>query len=713
MSFDSKTGPEGQDSQAAGANREEPGSLNGTESGIGHADGEALSANGFASMPPAAKEEKVKVLLVDDLPHKLTALQSILENENLALVTATSGFDALRHLLREDFAVILLDVMMPGLDGFETAALIRQRKRSEHTPIIFITANMADNNLSKGYSLGAVDYIYAPVVPEILKAKVAVFVELFRINRKVKQQSRALRTYTLDLEVVNRQLEHRTRELQSNQESFRNIVEKNQEGIAVVDAGGSVRFANPAFNKLLGDPPGGCVGRPFPFQLDVGTIREIEHPGPNGTPVPVEVSLTETQWEGGTAYLATVRDICMRREAENALRESEEKLRQAQKLESIGRLAGGVAHDFNNLLTAINGYTDMVLASMEDDDPNKGYLAEVRRSGERAAELTHQLLAYSRKQVLVPKLLNLNSVVANMTNMLRRLIGDNIDLVSHPDNELGLVKADPGQLEQVIMNLVVNAKDAMPDGGRITVRTGMEILSEDSAALHPIDKEISVAPGRYVVLTVSDTGIGMDDDTRGRIFEPFFTTKEVGRGTGLGLSMVYGFVKQSGGNITVSSDLGKGTTFRIYLPLASDGAAWSPESPDGSITESGNETILLVEDEATVRKFLLSVLSQVGYRVIEAEDGRHAREVSDNFHEPIHLLLTDVMMANMGGRELATQLAERRPAMKILFMSGYAEEVRPDGWEGRDGVEFLQKPFSPGTLAQRVRSVLDSARAMA
>ncbi|MDB5048096.1 MAG: Histidine kinase [Fibrobacteres bacterium] len=677
---------------------------------------EAVDQSGSELLPAqAVKEEKVKVLLVDDLPHKLTALSAVLENENLNLITATSGFDALRHLLREDFAVILLDVMMPGLDGFETAALIRQRKRSEHTPIIFITANLAnDKNLSKGYSLGAVDYIYAPVVPEILKAKVAVFVELFRINRKVRQQTRALRTYTLDLELVNRQLEHRTRELQSSKESFRNIVEKNQEGIAVLDAGGTIRFANPSFVRFLGDPAGGVIGKAFPFPMEVNTIQEIEHTGSDDEILPIEVTLAETQWEGITAYLASVRDISLRREAEEALKDSEEKLRQAQKLESIGRLAGGVAHDFNNLLTAINGYTDMVLASMDDENSLKGYLHEVRRSGERAAELTHQLLAYSRKQVLVPKLLNLNSVVENMTNMLRRLIGDNIELASVPDLSLGLVKADPGQLEQVIMNLVVNAKDAMPDGGRITVETGTEILDVDSDAMHPIDKEISIHPGRYVVLIVSDTGTGMDEDTRGRIFEPFFTTKEVGRGTGLGLSMVYGFVKQSGGNITVVSKPGEGTTFRIYLPMSAENAAWKRnESGADAKAEVGFETILLVEDETTVRKFLLSVLQHVGYTVIEAQDGKEALELSAAGGGTIHLLLTDVMMANMGGRELAEKLSQCRPDMKVLFMSGYAEDCYPKGWEARDGIEFLQKPFSPGVLAQKVRSVLDSAPAVA
>ena len=687
----------------------------GAQSQLGEGAG-ALPVAGDTNHSPVAevKDEKVKVLLVDDLPHKLTALESILTGENLTLVTATSGFDALRHLLREDFAVILLDVMMPGLDGFETAALIRQRKRTEHTPIIFITANLPnDKNLSKGYSLGAVDYIYAPVVPEILKAKVSVFVELFRINRKVRLQARALRTYSQDLELVNRQLEQRTSELQSSRESFRDIVETNEEGLAVLDAAGIIRFANPAINRFLGHSSDGSVGQPFPFQIEVGSLREIDHAGADGVIRPVELSLTETQWEGGTAYLASVRDISMRRGAEQALRDSEEKLRQAQKLESIGRLAGGVAHDFNNLLTAINGYTDMVLAGIGEEDPHRAYLQEVRRSGERAAELTHQLLAYSRKQVLVPKLLNLNSVVDNMTNMLRRLIGDNIELVSVPDAALGLVKADPGQLEQVIMNLVVNAKDAMPDGGRITVETGMEMLAEDSDALRPIDKEISIAPGQYVVMTVSDTGTGMDEDTRGRIFEPFFTTKEVGRGTGLGLSMVYGFVKQSGGNITVLSNLGEGSIFSIYLPMAAGSTAWKPkDSTDHAIQGAGFETILLVEDEFTVRKFLLSVLEQAGYRVLEAEDGKRARELSDATEETIHLLLTDVMMANMGGRELASQLAGHRPDMKILFMSGYAEDVDPKSWGGREGVEFLQKPFSPGTLAERVRTVLNSSRAL-
>ena len=706
------------DKQAFGMNGSP---FDGSESRNGHhADGHESGGQGALEavkpgLATAYEEEKVKILLVDDLPHKLIALESILEDKSIIIEKATSGFEALRRLLREDFAVILLDVLMPGLDGYETAALIRQRKRSETIPIIFVTANMAsDRAASKGYSLGAVDYINAPVIPEILKAKVSVFVELFRTNRKVKQQAKALRTYTLDLELANRKLESRSKELQTSRESFRNIVEKNEEGLAIVDVGGVIRFANPAFIRMLGSPPEGLVGRDFPFAIEVGKIQEVDQPNADNTMLPIEISLTETQWEGETAYLASLRDVTLRRTAEQSIRDGEEKLRQAQKLESIGRLAGGVAHDFNNLLTAINGYTDMVLSSMEEDNTFRGYLQEVRRSGERAAELTHQLLAYSRKQVLIPKMLNVNSVVENMTNMLRRLIGDHVELISNLDPQIGMVKVDPGQVEQVIMNLVVNAKDAMPSGGRIMVETALEMVEAGSDALRPIDKELSFEPGKYVVMTVADTGTGMDEATVARIFEPFFTTKEVGRGTGLGLSMVYGFLKQSGGNITVNSVPGEGTIFKVYLPLAKGTeSAWRPEAGDDSAeTAHGFETILLVEDEHTVRKFLLSVLQNIGYNVLEAQDGRQALEFALTYSEPIHLLLTDVMMANMGGKELSEKLSLHRPDIKMLFMSGYAEEGSPYTWNSRDGIDFLQKPFSPAVLAQKVRSVLDAAHAV-
>ena len=330
-----------------------------------------------------------------------------------------------------------------------------------------------------------------------------------------------------------------------------------------------IRFANAALGTFLGQPPGILLGRPFPYPLERGQAPlEIQLQGEQGMAW-AELSVHETQWDGRKASLCLLRDVTERRHTEEALRQSEEKLRQAQKLESIGRLAGGVAHDFNNLLTAINGYSELVLATLEEESPIRLHMEEIRRSGERAAVLTHQLLAYSRKQVLIPKPLYLNQVVEGMANMLRRLIGENIVLETRLDEGLSMVKADLGQLEQAIMNLVVNAKDAMPRGGRILVSTAYESLEAESEALMPLDSEHVVNPGNYAVLCVEDNGVGMDDATKARIFEPFFTTKDVGQGTGLGLSMVYGFVKQSGGSITVASESGSGSAFRIYLPLAS------------------------------------------------------------------------------------------------------------------------------------------------
>ncbi len=678
------------------------------------ADAVAAPAAPFAMGRALQPEEKVNILLVDDLPEKLLALESLLDNPAFNLIKSGSGQDALRQLLRDDFALILLDVNMPIMDGFETATLIRQRRKTEHVPIIFVTSFGADDErMSRGYALGAVDFIYAPVVPEVLRAKVSVFVDLYRINRKVRQQAWALQSYTVSLELANRTLAQRSLELQSSKDSFRAIVEKNVEGIAVVDAAGVIRFANPALGDFLGQPPGILLGRPFPYPLERGQPPlEIQLQGVQGVAW-AELSVHETQWEGRKASLCLLRDVTERRHTEEALKQSEEKLRQAQKLESIGRLAGGVAHDFNNLLTAINGYSELVLATLEEDSPIRLHMEEIRRSGERAAVLTHQLLAYSRKQVLIPKPLFLNQVVEGLTNMLRRLIGENISLESRLDEDLGMVKADLGQLEQAIMNLVVNAKDAMPQGGRILVTTSCESLEAESEALLPLDPELVIMPGTYAVLGVEDNGVGMDDATKARIFEPFFTTKDVGQGTGLGLSMVYGFVKQSGGNITVSSESGSGSVFRIYLPLASpsDIDAAAHREARAAKPGRGEETILLVEDEASVRNFLRSVLQRDGYKVLEAEDGRQAIALAQRFEGPIHLLLTDLMMANMGGKELARRMSVLRRDMRVLFMSGYAEEAVLQHGEILGGSRFLQKPFSPDTLARKVREILDEAEA--
>jgi diguanylate cyclase (GGDEF)-like protein len=398
-------------------------------------------------------------------------------------------------------------------------------------------------------------------------------------------------------------------------------------------------------------------------------------------------------------------DMTERKRAREALRQSEEQLRQSQKMEAVGRLAGGVAHDFNNLLTAITGYSQLALNGLGDRDPVRKDIEEIRKAADRAASLTHQLLAFSRRQVLEPKVLDLNAVVADMETMLRRLIGEDIDLISILDPAAGQVTADPGQLEQVLLNLAVNARDAMPQGGKLVIETANAELDEAYAARH-----VAVRPGPYVMLAVSDTGHGMDAETRARVFEPFFTTKEPGKGTGLGLSTVYGIVKQSGGHIWVYSEPEHGTTFKIYLPRVED-AAETPVPHAQPLTPAGGaETILLVEDDGGVRSLARRVLESKGYRVLEARQGDEALAISAWYDGPIALMLTDLVMPGKGGRELARCFASVRPDMRVLYMSGYTDNAIFQQQVFDPGTAFLSKPFTPDELARKVREVLDTAR---
>jgi signal transduction histidine kinase/ActR/RegA family two-component response regulator len=395
-------------------------------------------------------------------------------------------------------------------------------------------------------------------------------------------------------------------------------------------------------------------------------------------------------------------EIAERERAEKALQESEKQLRQAQKMEAVGQLAGGVAHDFNNLLTAIKGYSEISLMRLKTDDPLRGNIEEINRASDRAAALTRQLLAFSRKQIFAPKNLDLNEAVKNMEKMLKRLIGEDIQLTTIPDSQLPLVKADPVQLEQIILNLVVNARDAMPTGGKITITTGNVRLGADYAEQFP-----EVIPGSYVLLSVSDTGCGMDADTQTRIFEPFYTTKEQGKGTGLGLSTVYGIVKQSGGHVSLYSEPGAGTCFRVHLPQAQcEDKADETAGRETSI-HKGTETILLVEDEDLVRKMAHEVLSMSGYKVLEAPHGDEAIELCRRHDGEIHLVLTDVVMPRMNGKEVVERISPLRPDMKVLYMSGYDDKAIVHHGVLEEGVAFLPKPFSPSELAAKVREVLE------
>jgi nitrogen-specific signal transduction histidine kinase/CheY-like chemotaxis protein len=381
----------------------------------------------------------------------------------------------------------------------------------------------------------------------------------------------------------------------------------------------------------------------------------------------------------------------------------EEQLVVSQKMEAVGLLAGGVAHDFNNLLGVIMGYSDLLLDGFPSDDPRCHQLQQIKKAGVRATSLTRQLLAFSRKQIFQPRILDLNALVTDFNKMLLRMVGEDIELVCNLKPSLGQIKADPGQIEQVIMNLVVNSRDAMPTGGKLIIETANADLDETYCRAHP-----AVQPGSYAMVAVSDTGAGMDAKTQARIFEPFFTTKEQGKGTGLGLATVYGVVKQSGGYVWVYSELGKGTTFKIYFPRI-DEPVQAVEAMDQGKPEllRRSETILLVEDAEPLRELTRELLENNGYTVFVAENGAEAIELAEHEDRPIHLLLTDVVMPGMSGREVASYLTAKRPDMRVIFMSGYTNDVIAHHGVLDSGISFIEKPFSQETLMRKLREVLD------
>ncbi len=381
----------------------------------------------------------------------------------------------------------------------------------------------------------------------------------------------------------------------------------------------------------------------------------------------------------------------------------EEQLHQSQKLESIGVLAGGIAHDFNNLLTIILGYCHILLNTIKKRTPMYTMLEQIEKAGQRASSLTQQLLAFSRKQIIQPQILNLNAVIGDSVNMLHRIIGEDIELVTYLAEDLNYVKVDAGQMNQVVINLAVNARDAMPKGGKLTIETHNVFLDKNYA-----DHHLSVTTGDYIMVAISDNGEGMDTETKSRIFEPFFTTKKKGKGTGLGLSTVYGIVRQSGGNIWVYSEPGQGTTFKIYFPKIQTTDMRKVQAPALSKSLTGSETILLVEDDNGVREMASTSLKNYGYQVLAADTGQNAIRLCKNHPEPIHLLITDVVMPGMGGKQLAKKVLELYPGAKVLFMSGYTDNAIVHHGVLDEGVNLVQKPFNPEGLAKKAREVLDA-----
>ncbi|MBX3278067.1 MAG: response regulator [Acidobacteria bacterium] len=495
-----------------------------------------------------------------------------------------------------------------------------------------------------------------------------------------------------------------------NQEAASRIetaLESTTDSVVIVDQDWKITYVNRRALRIFPagvDPIGRPLSQMFPGGSGSSFDQAYQHAFRKQEPSvivdfyePLDAWFEVHAFPSPTALTMFFRDITREKNLE-------EQLQQAQRIEAVGQLAGGIAHDFNNLLTVINGYTQLLLSRAGPGDPNRRELENIRDAGNRAAQLTQQLLAFGRKQVLQPKHVTLNEIVARVEPLLARVLPANIEVAKLLAASPNQVKADPAQIEQVLMNLVINARDAMSEGGRLTIETANVELDDSDAAML-----LDAAPGRYAMLAVSDTGTGMKPETRSRIFEPFFTTKPKGQGTGLGLPTVFGIVKQSGGHIAVESELGRGSTFNIYLPITEEAAPVqaAPQSARAPAKEPANRTVLLVEDDEYVRNFTSAVLKQFGYAVLQASNGPEALKISAEYAQPIDLLLTDVIMPKMGGRELAARITRQRPETRVLFVSGYTEDALSPEGSLDPGLEFLPKPYTPRDLAERVRTVIE------
>ena len=632
------------------------------------------------------RSRNIDVLLVEDNPGDARLIREALNDagaRDLKLHHVDRLNSALDSLHHGHYDVMLLDLSLPDGDGIGTVQ--QAQEGAPDLPIIVLTGLDDEELARQALRDGAQDYLVKGRSDGHLLARAV----RYAIERKAGEEA-----------------------LRHANETLRAVIQTSPVAIYTLDLDGKIRTWNAAAERIFGWSEAEVLGRPFPaftsgpetadalqalLRGEMSNGFETVRRHMDGSLVDVAIWTSPLRKADGSisGVVVAATDISERKRLE-------EQLRQAGRLEAVGRLAGGVAHDFNNLLTIITGYSDLSLNNAATPEPVRRNIEEIRRAAGRAAALTNQLLAFSRKQVLQPKIVDLNSIVTDLEKMLRRLIGEDIDL------EIALkpidhVEADPGQLEQVIVNLVVNARQAMSSGGKLTIETSNQELDESYAERH-----VGVNSGKYVMISVTDTGHGMDAETQKHIFEPFFTTKEKGHGTGLGLATVYGIIKQSGGNIWVYSEPGKGTTFKIYLPVAKQTAELHEAPAPAPTSRRGSETILVVEDEDKLRKLISEVLTGLGYTVIEARNGPEALAIAGRYRQRIHLLLTDVVMPQMGGRELGDKLTKARPDTKVLYMSGYPDNAIVHQGVLEQNVVFLQKPFTTTSLSKKVREILET-----
>jgi signal transduction histidine kinase len=599
--------------------------------------------------------EALDVLVVDDDAQMLRSISDILRLSGYSAVSAGTGAEAIDMARRMKFgpAVALVDLQLPDMDGIELVG--RLREIAGLTEVVILTGNASVDSAVRAMRENSNDYLLKPVQPEHL---------IGTIERAGERWHR-------------RRAEEGMRE---SQDRLRLIFDHVSDALYIANDAGQIIDANPAACALSG------------HSLErIQTMNMSDVLPVNASEV---LDVRSTAFAPGV-LVYTVRDLTRQRKLED-------QLMQAQKMEAVGQLAGGVAHDFNNLLTVIMSYSSMLLADAAPDDAAKDDIQAISDAAARAAGLTRQLLAFSRKQVLQLQAVNVNAIVTDIEKMLHRLIGEDISLSTHLDPHLALISADPGQLEQVLLNLAVNARDAMPNGGALTIATDNADLSAEHA-----DRHLGAAPGKYIMLAVTDTGTGMTKEVQQRLFEPFYTTKGAGKGTGLGLATVHGIVKQLGGDVYVYSEVGHGTTFKVYFPYLTTTPETVAVAPEHREAPRGSETILLAEDDDALRSLGARVLGAFGYKVLVARTGAEALRIVASHDGPIDLVATDVVMPEMSGSQLVAEVLKARPGIRVLFMSGYTDDevMRRGVIDGQTA--FLQKPFTPDMLAHKVRDVLD------